>query len=76
MRNIYACTEKWDQKKKKTLRSFSEQFIYQNMKCFSSLRKTLRLYTQRKTTQNTGMKDKNSNICKNYFTFSNLVLCF
>ena len=54
------------------LKSFSEQFTFQNMKCFLSLRKTLKLYTQRKTR----MKDKNFDVYKHYFTFSNLVLGF
>ena len=69
MRNIYAYTEKLE---KNTLKSFSEQFTFQNMKCLLSLGKTLKLYTQRKTR----MKDKNFEVCKHYFTFSNLVLGF
>ena len=73
MRNIYDYTEKWE---KNTLKSFSEQFTYQNMKCFLRLRKTLKLYTQRKTTQQTGMKDKNFDVCKHHFTFSNLYSIF
>lgn len=75
MRNIYACTEKWEKKKKNTEKFFWTVYLPKH-EVILSLRKTLRLYTQRKTTQNTGMKDKNFNICKNYFTFSNLVLSF
>ena len=73
MRNIYAYIEKWE---KNTLKSFSEQFTYQNMKCFLRLRKTLKLYTQRKTAQQTGMKAENLDVCKHHFTFSNLVFSF
>lgn len=50
MRNIYAYTEKWE---KNTLKSFSEQFTYQNMKCFLRLRKNFEIiYTKKNNTAN------------------------
>lgn len=51
MRNIYACTEKWDQKKKNT-EKFSEQFILPKHEVLFEFKKNFEtIYTKKNNTE-------------------------